>query len=81
MVAIVAVMVGITIVVSGSFSSGNWIGDALAVFAVICLSMMFTLLRKYQGVKPIGERWLRWLLLAVVMFSSQRHQATALKHG
>ena len=33
LIAIVAVKIGITIVVSGSFSSGNWMGDALAVFA------------------------------------------------
>ncbi|MEZ8699678.1 DMT family transporter [Vibrio lentus] len=68
LVAIVAVMIGITIVVSGSFSSGNWIGDALAVFTVICLSMMFTLLRKYQDVSRLASVGLGGLLLAVVMF-------------
>ena len=68
LVAIVAVMIGITIVVSGSFSSGNWMGDALAVFAVICLSMMFTLLRKYQYVSRLASVGLGGLLLAVVMF-------------
>ena len=68
LVAIVAVMIGIAIVVSGSFSSGNWIGDALSVFAVICLSMMFTLLRKYQDVSRLASVGLGGLLLAMVMF-------------
>ncbi|PTO66951.1 DMT family transporter [Vibrio splendidus] len=68
LIAIVAVMIGITIVVSGSFSSGNWMGDTLAVFAVICLSMMFTLLRKYQDVSRLASVGLGGLLLAVVMF-------------
>ncbi|WP_286303050.1 DMT family transporter [Vibrio apostichopi] len=68
LIAIVAVMIGITIVVSGSFSSGNWMGDALAVFAVTCLSMMFTLLRKYQDVSRLASVGLGGLLLAVVMF-------------
>jgi len=40
----------------------------LAVFAVICLSMMFTLLRKYQDVSRLASVGLGGLLLAVVMF-------------
>ncbi len=68
LIAIVAVMIGIAIVISGSFSSGNWMGDALAVFAVTCLSMMFTLLRKYQDVSRLASVGLGGLLLAVVMF-------------
>jgi drug/metabolite transporter (DMT)-like permease len=66
--AIVAVMVGITIVVSGSFGSGNWVGDALAVFSVACLSLLFTLLRKYQYVSRLASVGLGGLLLAIVMF-------------
>jgi len=68
MVAIGAVMVGIVIVVSGSFGSGNWFGDLLAVFSVICLSLMFTLLRKYPEVSRMASVGLGGLLLALVMF-------------
>lgn len=66
-IAIITVMIGIGIVVSGSFGSGNWFGDALAVFSVICLSLMFTLLRKYQDVSRLASVALGGLLLAVVM--------------
>jgi len=65
--AIVAVMVGIGIVVSGSMSSGHWFGDALALFSVICLGLMFTLLRKYQQVSRLASVGLGGLLLAIVM--------------
>ncbi|CAH0529295.1 DMT family transporter [Vibrio hippocampi] len=66
-IAIITVMIGIGVVVSGSFSSGNGLGDALAVFSVICLSLMFTLLRKYQDVSRLASVALGGLLLAVVM--------------
>lgn len=66
-IAIFAVMFGIGIVVSGSFGSGNWFGDALAVFSVICLSLMFTLLRKYQEVSRLASVALGGLLLAITM--------------
>ncbi len=66
-IAIIAVMLGIGIVVSGSFGSGNWLGDALAMFSVICLSLMFTLLRKYQDVSRLASVALGGLLLTVVM--------------
>ncbi len=66
--AIVAVMVGIATVLSGSFGSGNWLGDVLAVFSVICLSLMFTLLRKYQDVSRMASVGLGGLLLAIIMF-------------
>ncbi|KAB1457946.1 DMT family transporter [Vibrio panuliri] len=65
--AIISVMIGIGIVVSGSFNSGNWFGDALAVFSVICLSLMFTLLRKYQDVSRLASVALGGLLLTIVM--------------
>ncbi|MFM2587446.1 DMT family transporter [Vibrio sp. TBV020] len=68
MVAIGAVMVGIVIVVSGSYGSGNWFGDLLAVFSVTCLSLMFTLLRKYPEVSRMASVGLGGLLLALVMF-------------
>ncbi|GEM81372.1 DMT family transporter [Vibrio superstes] len=66
-IAIIAVIVGIGIVVSGSVGSGNLLGDALAMFSVICLSLMFTLLRKYQEVSRLASVALGGLLLAIVM--------------
>lgn len=66
--AIAAVMLGIVIVVSGSFETGNWLGDGLAVFAVTCLSLNQTLLRKYQGVSRMASVGLGGLFLAVAMF-------------
>ncbi len=68
LIAICVVMLGITIIVSGSFGSGNWQGDILAVFSVICLSLLFTLLRKYQEVSRLVSVGLDALLLALVMF-------------
>lgn len=67
-IAIVSVMVGIAIVVSGSFGSGNLIGDALAFFAVTCLSLNQTLLRKYQDVSRMASVGMGGLFLAIVMF-------------
>ncbi|MGI9277294.1 MAG: DMT family transporter [Endozoicomonas sp.] len=66
--AIVSVMVGIAIVVSGSFGPGNWIGDALAVFSTVCLALMFTLQRKHQNVSRMASVGLGGFLLATVMF-------------
>ncbi|MBE9397867.1 DMT family transporter [Pontibacterium sp. N1Y112] len=66
--AIAAVMIGIAIVVSGSFKTGNWLGDGLAVFAVTCLSLNQTLLRKYQDVSRMASVGLGGLFLATVMF-------------
>jgi drug/metabolite transporter (DMT)-like permease len=67
-IAIIAVMVGIGIVVSGSFKSGNWVGDALAVFAVICLSLNQTQLRKNQHVSRMASVGFGGLFLALAMF-------------
>lgn len=66
--AIAAVMIGISIVVSGSFKTGNWLGDGLAVFAVTCLSLNQTLLRKYQDVSRMASVGLGGLFLAIAMF-------------
>ena len=66
--AIMAVMVGIAVVVSGSFGAGNWFGDLLALLSVTCLALMFTLLRKYQDVSRLATVGLGGLLLAIVMF-------------
>ncbi len=66
--AIIAVMAGIGIVMSGSFGSGNWFGDMLAVFSVTCVAAMFTLLRKYHDVSRLATVSLGGLFLATVMF-------------
>ncbi|MGV2988150.1 DMT family transporter [Vibrio sp. E150_011] len=66
-IAIIAVMIGIGIVVSGSLGSGHLIGDLLAMFSVVCLSLMFTLLRKYQDVSRLASVALGSLLLAIAM--------------
>lgn len=68
LIAIIAVGVGISIVVFGSLGSGNWVGDLLALFAVTCLALMLTLLRKYHDVSRMGAVGLGGFLLAVTMF-------------
>ena len=67
-IAIAAVMVGIAIVVSGSFQAGNWTGDLLALAAASFLSLNQTLLRKYQGVSRMASVGLGGLFLAIAMF-------------
>ncbi|WP_353339447.1 DMT family transporter [Pelagimonas sp. KU-00592-HH] len=67
-IAIVAVMVGIAIVVSGSFGAGNLYGDVLAFFAVTCVSLNQTLLRRFQSVSRMASVGMGGLFLAVVMF-------------
>lgn len=66
-IAIICVMFGITVVVSGSFETGNWLGDGLAVLAVTCLSLNQTLLRKYQGVSRMASVGFGGLFLAIAM--------------
>jgi drug/metabolite transporter (DMT)-like permease len=68
-IAIAAVMLGIGVVVSGSFGSGNLYGDALAFGAVTCLSLNQTLLRKYQDVSRMASVGMGGLFLAIVMFA------------
>ncbi|MES0883569.1 DMT family transporter [Roseibium sp. SCP14] len=65
--AIGSVMIGIAIVVSGSIGSVNLAGDALAFFAVTCLSLNQTLLRKFQGVSRMASVGMGGLFLAIVM--------------
>ncbi|MES0812946.1 DMT family transporter [Roseibium sp. SCPC15] len=65
--AIGSVMVGIAIVVSGSIGSVNLAGDALAFFAVTCLSLNQTLLRKFQDVSRMASVGMGGLFLAIVM--------------
>ncbi|SPJ30038.1 DMT family transporter [Falsiruegeria mediterranea] len=67
LLAIAGVIVGIAIVVSGSTGSGNWLGDLLAVFAVSCLALMMTLLRKFPDVSRMGAVGTGGFLLAATM--------------
>ncbi|PSW21386.1 EamA/RhaT family transporter [Photobacterium sanctipauli] len=66
-IAIASVMVGIAIVVSGSFKSGNLLGDGLALFAVVCLALNQTQLRKYQHVSRMASVGFGGLFLALAM--------------
>lgn len=66
--AIFFVLGGIAIVVSGSMESGNITGDALALFAVTCISLNQTLLRKYKNISRMASVGAGGLFLAVVMF-------------
>ncbi|MBE1282661.1 MAG: EamA family transporter [Rhodobacteraceae bacterium] len=66
-IAIVSVMLGIAIVVSGSVGSGAVSGDLLAFAAVTCLSLNQTLLRKYKEVSRMASVGMGGLFLAVVM--------------
>lgn len=68
LLAIICVGVGIAVVVSGSASSSNWVGDMLAVFAVSCLALMMTLLRKFPDVSRMGAVGAGGFFLAVTMF-------------
>lgn len=66
--AILFVTLGVFIVVNGSFGTGNWKGDFLALGSVFCLSLMFTLLRKYNKVNRFAIVALGGFFLAFVMF-------------
>ncbi|KIC35741.1 membrane protein [Leisingera sp. ANG-M7] len=66
--AIVGVFAGIAVVVSGSTGTSNWFGDMLAVFAVSCLALMMTLLRKFPDVSRMGAVGVGGFLLALTMF-------------
>ncbi|WP_235676615.1 MULTISPECIES: DMT family transporter [unclassified Vibrio] len=74
MLAIGATIIGILIVVSGSIGSGHggsgaehWTGDLMAAGAVICLSLMFVLLRKYPHVNRMASVALGGLFVAITM--------------
>lgn len=66
--AIIAAIGGIAIVVFGSLESGHTFGDVLALFAVTCVSLNQTLLRKYKNVSRMATVGMGGFLLAVVMF-------------
>ena len=70
MFAIIGVIVGIVVVVSGSTGGGasSLYGDLLALFAVAVLALMLTLLRKFPDVSRMGAVGFGGFLVAVVMF-------------
>lgn len=70
MLAIIGVIVGIGVVVSGSGAGGasSLYGDLLAMFAVAVLALMLTLLRKFPDVSRMGAVGVGGFLVAVVMF-------------
>lgn len=72
--AIVATIIGILIVVSGSMGASHggsgaehWTGDLMAAGSVICLSLMFVLLRKYPHVNRMASVALGGLFVAITM--------------
>ncbi|WP_216825791.1 DMT family transporter [Ruegeria sp. EL01] len=70
MFAIIGVIIGIGVVVSGSSAGGasSLYGDLLAMFAVVVLALMLTLLRKFPDVSRMGAVGVGGFLVAVVMF-------------
>lgn len=74
---IMAVMLGITVVAFGSLNGAghvighatpsSWMGDLMALFSVICLSLMFTLLRHFKNVSRLAAVGLGGLFLALFM--------------
>lgn len=67
-IAIGFVTIGIVVVVSGSFETGNWFGDSLAILGVTFLSLNQTYLRKHQNVSRMASVGFGGFFLAVVMF-------------
>lgn len=65
--AIGIVLGGITIVVSGSLESGNFLGDALALVTVTAISLNGVLLRKYKQCSRMATVGAGGLFLAVAM--------------
>ncbi|QGY39687.1 EamA family transporter [Pseudodesulfovibrio cashew] len=66
--AIVGVIAGIFIVVSGSLESGNVLGDGLALITVTCLGLNGTLWRRYKSISRLAVVGLGGLFIALVMF-------------
>jgi len=65
--AIVGVMLGIGVVVSGSLTTGNPLGDTFAVTGVICLGLNGTLWRRYKDISRLAVVGLGGLFLALAM--------------
>lgn len=66
--AIISIMIGIAVVVSGSLTSTNLIGDGLALCAAIFSSLNNILLRKYQHINRMVSVGFGGFFLALVMF-------------
>ncbi|MCF2876536.1 MULTISPECIES: DMT family transporter [unclassified Tenacibaculum] len=66
--AIFFVVLGVIIVVNGSFGTGNWKGDLLALVSVFCVGLIFTILRKYPSVNRLALVGLGGFFMALVMF-------------
>jgi drug/metabolite transporter (DMT)-like permease len=67
-IAIVAVMLGITIVVSGSFKSGHMFGDMLALIAAVFIALNQVYLRKHQTVSRMASVGVGGFLMAFATF-------------
>lgn len=61
------VMIGVSIVVAGSFKSVNLIGDGLAIVSVVSISFNQTYLRKHQKVSRVATIGLAGLLIATTL--------------
>ncbi len=66
--AIISIMIGIAVVVSGSLTSTNLLGDGLALCAAIFSSLNNILLRKHQHVNRMISVGFGGFFLALVMF-------------
>lgn len=67
-VSILFVILGIFIVVSGSFDSGNLLGDSLALLSVTGISLNQTFLRKHKGLSRLSTVGLGGFFIALIMF-------------
>ena len=66
--AILFVILGVFVVLNGSFGTVNLVGDLLALVSVFCVALIFTLLRKYPEVNRLALVGLGGFFLAFVMF-------------
>ena len=67
-VVIVFVLLGVTIVVSGSINSINLIGDLIALLSVTALSFNQTFLRKHKNISRIATIGAGGFLMTIVLF-------------
>ena len=68
LMAIIGLVIGISVVVSGSLESGKLLGDGLAFVSVIFLGLNGALLRRYKNVSRLAIVGLGGVFLALVMF-------------
>lgn len=67
--AMLAVIAGIAVVVSGSLRSGMLLGDLFALGAVLCLALNGALLRRFKRVSRMAIVGLAGLFMAIVMYA------------